>query len=292
VLRITKWPVNFETHESRKLKRLDWVSLPNDLLDLRYRMLIEHPDGAAHFGAWVATIEVGSTCKIRGTLSEGGISLTARHLALKSGLPLALFESAIPRLLEIGWLEEIPDVAVDHAVIPGESPCVAADTADTLPESREVTVETSAYIDTNNNSNKDNKTLCSSADERSAGIALELTPPKAEKPSDDIKLWFDLEFWPIYPRKVAKPQALKAARRHGKTATDRAAILECLNRRLPSLEAQFRTDGDFRPHPSSWLNQEPWLEPEETATPIAATRHDVLDLELDRILAEKEASNS
>ena len=72
----------------------------------------------------------------------------------------------------------------------------------------------------------------------------------------------------MYPRKVGKPQALKAARRHAKTATDRAAILECLKRRLPALQEQFRADGDFRPYPERWLNQTPWLDPEETARPV------------------------
>ena len=123
------------------------------------------------------------------------------------------------------------------------------------PQSREVAVETSAYRDTTETYTTTDKTLCSSGDERSAGIALELTPPRAENRTEEILRWFDLDFWPIYPRKVGKPQALKAARRHAKTATDRAAILECLNRRLPSLQAQFRTDGDFRPYPASGLTK-------------------------------------
>ena len=111
-------------------------------------------------------------------------------------------------------------------------------------------------------------TLLASVDERGAAIEdSKLTPPEAEKPIDEVSRWFDAEFWRVYPRKVAKPQALKAAQRHAKTATARVAIMECLNRRLPSLQAQFRTDGDFRPYPASWLNQTPWTEPDDTTGP-------------------------
>ncbi|SPF45534.1 hypothetical protein SBA4_3390023 [Candidatus Sulfopaludibacter sp. SbA4] len=113
-------------------------------------------------------------------------------------------------------------------------------------------------------------TLCSSGDERGAGN-LELIPPKP-KPADGVRIWFDAEFWPAYPRKTAKPQALKAARRHGKTAADRAAIVECLKRRLPALQEQFRADGDYRPYPASWLNQTPWLDGTEVGRPAAVPR--------------------
>jgi hypothetical protein len=123
-LRIRDWDRCFETHESRKVKRLGWVSLPNDLIDINYRTLVDHPEGCSHFAAWVALVEIGSTCKVRGTLIESGVMLTPRHFALKSGIPESVFEAAIPRLVSIGWLEELsaPEVS---AVIPGDSPGTA-----------------------------------------------------------------------------------------------------------------------------------------------------------------------
>lgn len=126
------------------------------------------------------------------------------------------------------------------------------------------------------------KTPCSSDDERGAGL-LELTSPEAER-TDLVKVWFDSEFWPVYPRKVSKPAALKAARSHGKTATDRAAIMECLRRRLPAIQAQLRADGDFRPYPASWLNQMPWIDPQEQDCGKGPANPEVA-----RILAEQAA---
>lgn len=109
------------------------------------------------------------------------------------------------------------------------------------------------------------ETHCSSDDER--GVESLALIPQEPKPVDEVRLWFDAEFWPAYPRKVGKPQALKAARRHGKTAANRQTIMECLLRRIPDLQAQFRTDGDYRPYPERWLNLTPWMDPEETARP-------------------------
>jgi ribosomal protein L44E len=114
-------------------------------------------------------------------------------------------------------------------------------------------------------------TPCSSCDERGAA------EPSKQKPSDEIKAWFDNEFWPAYPRKVAKPQALRAARRHGKASADRVAILGCLRRRLPALQAQLRADGDFRPYPATWLDQTPWLDAEDTAAAGTAPRIEYFD---------------
>lgn len=79
------------------------------------------------------------------------------------------------------------------------------------------------------------------------------------KKKDEVEQWFETEFWPMYPRKVAKPKALRAARKHGETVEARARIMETLRRALPALRQQLKADEDYRPYPASWLNQEPWL---------------------------------
>jgi hypothetical protein len=150
MLQIRNWETKYETHESRKYKRLDWVCVRTDLADLGYRMLIDHPEGAAHLGAWLAIIEIASRCKPRGTLIENGIPLTAKHLAMKSGLPEALLGAAIPRLLDIGWLE--------NTAPSGDSPVVPGDC-------REVPGENRVYI-TEHNNNSTEQHICASADAR------------------------------------------------------------------------------------------------------------------------------
>jgi len=77
-----------------------------------YTELVEHPDGAAHLGAWYAIVEIASRREIRGMLPEavgknphdvGGI---CRSLSRISRLPCLVFQDVVPRLLEIGWIEE------------------------------------------------------------------------------------------------------------------------------------------------------------------------------------------
>lgn len=67
------------------------------------------------------------------------------------------------------------------------------------------------------------------------------------------------DFWAIYPRKVAKADALRA---WGKlTKTDRAAIAMVIDNHL---EAWRLTEPQFIPYPATWLRGQRWhdeLEP-------------------------------
>src|SRR5262249_15995151 len=62
-----------------------------------------HPNGAAHFGAWIAIIEIAAKQDERGTLpcGIGGISKTLSRI---SRIPSTIFDEALPRLIEIGWI--------------------------------------------------------------------------------------------------------------------------------------------------------------------------------------------
>lgn len=84
----------------------------------------------------------------------------------------------------------------------------------------------------------------------------------ASSASTDVDAAF-ASFWGTYPRKVAKgaaKRAYKAAIK--KEAPD--AIEAALRQQLGWFQMQVRTDGDFRPHASSWLNQERWADDLET----------------------------
>jgi hypothetical protein len=107
-LRIRDWNEHFETHKTRILKRLDWVPIPNRMDGLGYIRLLDHPEGAAHFGAWIALVELaskGATKEERGTLTRNGKALSVEALSILSRIPERIIADAIPRLLKIGWLE-------------------------------------------------------------------------------------------------------------------------------------------------------------------------------------------
>lgn len=75
-------------------------------------------------------------------------------------------------------------------------------------------------------------------------------------PADDGENNGFAEFWELYPRKVARPAALKAwkALRLGDSA--RGQVLADLNRRLAGEWA--KKDKQYIPHPTTYLHQRRW----------------------------------
>lgn len=65
------------------------------------------------------------------------------------------------------------------------------------------------------------------------------------------------EFWKAYPRKVAKPAAAKAWRRVGAEAELLGRILADIRGRIGSA-AWTKDDGQFIPHPATYLNARRW----------------------------------
>jgi len=96
---------------------MTWVPVPNTMDGDGYTQLVDHPDGAAHLGAWIALIQIASKCTPRGALFRGDrTGHTPETLARISRLPARVFEEVIPRLLEIGWLERVSVTAVLESV--------------------------------------------------------------------------------------------------------------------------------------------------------------------------------
>src|SRR5947209_4917828 len=101
-IRIRDWHVHFENNRSRELQRCDWVPMPNKMDGEGYTELVDHPNGAAHFGAWCAMVQIASRRKPRGHFEQGLADLP-KYLARLSRLPVAVFEEVLPRLLQMRW---------------------------------------------------------------------------------------------------------------------------------------------------------------------------------------------
>lgn len=113
-LRVVDWPRHFENNRTKPLKYMTWVPVPTKQDGDGYCTLVNHPNGAAHLGCWLAILEIAAKCEPRGTLlrdSRRNVPHTPQSLAVISRLPARLFEEVIPRLLEpeIGWLEEVAE---------------------------------------------------------------------------------------------------------------------------------------------------------------------------------------
>ena len=100
----------YETAETRKLKRLDWIALPTKLDGKGYRRITMLGDkGPLVFAAWIAILEVAANCPERWVLADEDGPLDADDLSAKTGWPAACFELAFEHLVhpKIGWLEVV-----------------------------------------------------------------------------------------------------------------------------------------------------------------------------------------
>ncbi len=76
------------------------------------------------------------------------------------------------------------------------------------------------------------------------------------------------EFWAAYPRKVAKPDAIKVWHKLRPDQSLRAAILSALEKQK-RWDDWTKDDGRFIPYPASWLNAEGWNNQLPTPEPAA-----------------------
>lgn len=86
-------------------------------------------------------------------------------------------------------------------------------------------------------------------------------PSKAQAPVNVDRF---ADFWAAYPRKVAKPEAMKAWIKIKPDEETAAAIMAGLEQAKKSRD-WLKDDGQFIPHPSTWLNQRRWEDQMEAA---------------------------
>lgn len=179
--RVADWNKHFENNRTRELKRMDWVPVPNKHDGDGFTELLDHPNGMAHYGAWHLILQVASKCTPRGTLirdvtipQEGAgrcrTPHTADSLSRITHGPKIVFLEAIPRLINIGWLEACEESRQNPAPACGK-----------VPE---------ALTGTERNGTEENGRECGARAESSI-------------------IEFD-SFWTAYPRKVGRFEAERA----------------------------------------------------------------------------------
>lgn len=150
-LRVRDWDSLYENHRSRELKKLEYVPVKNKMDGDGYSFLLEHKNGAAHLGAWVAILQIASRCKDRGLLvGSDGCPYDTAALSRISRIPKKIFDEVIPRLIDgCKWLESLPLVAEVAASTPGDDDGGAAEARDErgiVAESREIDAGSSRHV--------------------------------------------------------------------------------------------------------------------------------------------------
>jgi len=271
MLRVRDWDTLYETHETRKLKRLGWVAVPNRHDGDGYCQLVDHPDGAAHLGCWLAVLQVASKCTPRGVLvHDGGSPHTPESLARKTRLPAKLMRDAIMRLLEIGWLDgDVP------APVPGDSPALTGDSTD-VPGDRPGRIE-------QNRTERTEKDICASplksaSDARVSDDPFSLSGNQKSK-TDLTEEWFSA-FWKAYWLRRARKPARIAFGKACKSQERFAEIMAAVTTQTPEMLSR---EPAKRPHAATWLNAERWTD--ELIQPAAAS---AIDRTLDLIYSREE----
>jgi len=106
--RIVDWNEHFENNRTRELKNLPWVRMPTKMDGDGFTELMDHPNGTAHMGAWHLMAKVAARCRPRGTLMRAvGVPHNSTSLARITRVPKEIFDEALPRFLNVGWIEDL-----------------------------------------------------------------------------------------------------------------------------------------------------------------------------------------
>lgn len=249
MIRIRKWSETFENSKTRKLIHMSWLNCPSGVDSSGYLSLMSHGEkGIMAFGVFIAICQWSATCRplIRGSLARSdGKPLTIPQIAMILRMPERAVEDAISLLMrsDINWLEkEKCEKHSENNQSATDLPVVCHAPATDLPV---VPVQGEEGIGVEG-------ILAAPAAE-----FVSLEKPKRKRSSvavvEDPSF---IEFWDIYPRKIAKG----AARKAWATAiskTDSETILIGADRFNKSMLGK---DQNFLPYPSTWLNAEQWAD--------------------------------
>jgi hypothetical protein len=110
VYRVKGWRDYFENNRTRTMDVMRWVPIPNKHDGDGYTEMVDGPDGAAIYGAWVALVQVASKCHPRGTLlRDNKTPHTPESIARVTRLPVKSIEKVIQKAASgsVGWLEVV-----------------------------------------------------------------------------------------------------------------------------------------------------------------------------------------
>jgi hypothetical protein len=280
--RIQNWNKLYESSRSRKLETLPWIKIPTKQDGDGYTDLVSHPDGAAHLGIWLALVQVASKCLPRGTLVRSVFTSAASckvttgsscnvlvphdfaSLSRITRLPEAMFEAAVPRLVRIGWVEEVYGDVNDIAKIPVATEAKIGTTEVVLKNS-EVVLQTSESISEAGIEKPPRRYRKHPREDK-----IREDKRREDKKEDKEHLAAFAAFYDEYPRKIDRAAALEASLKL--EPDDWPAAMSGLSRWM----AHWRSIGWIKesaygpmatadqngsvliPHPSTWLNRRRW----------------------------------
>ena len=105
-MHIVDWEKHFEIAQSRRSgKAHRWVAIPNRHDSRGYRRIMRQKNPELIFTAWMLLVQLASRAHIRGILADSeGKEYTTEDLEILTDYSKEKFDTAIPFLIEIGWV--------------------------------------------------------------------------------------------------------------------------------------------------------------------------------------------
>lgn len=110
--RIKDWNEHYENAASRQVTRAAWAPVKNKQDGDSYLALLDHDNGPAHYGCFIAIVLLASKCSPRGTLVQStGVPHTAETISKKTHMPARLVEDTLQRCSNatVAWVEWVED---------------------------------------------------------------------------------------------------------------------------------------------------------------------------------------
>jgi hypothetical protein len=125
---IKNWDIKYETHETRKFKKLCWIPIPIKHDGNGFRRLMSLEDSGNIFAAFILSLEVAAKCPKRGVLADENGPLNSKDLEIITGLNCVHFDKMFDKLsdpkIRICWIvkQNSPDTPGESPDAPGFSP--------------------------------------------------------------------------------------------------------------------------------------------------------------------------
>lgn len=202
VYRIKDWEIHYECSDTKKVKSFSkYVPVPNRMDGSGYARLMNHPNGSAHYGAWIALVIVASKCDTRGVLAhKNGEGFDIETISLMTRVPVQIFEELLPRLLskKIDWLE----------VIDAQGNCVDDPNASERIRTHSDGIPTHPNVSESNlleeKRVEESRREESRGEEPAPANASDPSPIKAEEKGDEIREVFE-HYRSYHPKSFPKP---------------------------------------------------------------------------------------
>jgi hypothetical protein len=243
--KVKNWEDVFETAESRRLKGLSWVAMPNKWDGLGFCRLRKHKNFVSVFSGWSLIVQIASKMPQRGLLVNADGPLSAQDMADLTGCPVDIFEKALDVLCDpnqkICWIETADvggntPAAVELPELDGFVPARASESAGTPADDAGKASDAAKNLSIHNKTGHDK---------------TEQHMPEPEKELDESKAE---QVYKAYPRKVGKIEAVKAIKKAFREEPFEK-LLEAVTEYARATEG---ADMQYIPHPATWFNAGRW----------------------------------